>query len=36
MTIPLRPALESPLPSDETVLKRIEGRVRELKAAASS
>jgi formylmethanofuran dehydrogenase subunit B len=34
--LPLRAALSSPLPSNEEVLKRIELRVRELKAAASS
>ena len=34
--IPLRPAFESPLPSDEEVLRKIERRVRELKAAASA
>jgi hypothetical protein len=28
--IPLRPAFESPYPSDEAVLKRIEKRIREL------
>jgi formylmethanofuran dehydrogenase subunit B len=34
--IPLRPAFESPLPTDEEVLRRIERRVRELKAAQPS
>src|SRR5438093_1965046 len=33
--IPLRPAFESPYPSDETVLKAIEKRVRELQGAKS-
>jgi formylmethanofuran dehydrogenase subunit B len=28
--IPLRPAFDSPYPSDEEVLKRIEKRIREL------
>ena len=32
--IPLRPAFDSPFPSDEEVLKGIERRVRELKAAS--
>ena len=32
--IPLRPAFESPFPSDEEVLRGIERRVRTLKAAA--
>ena len=32
--IPLRPAFESPHPSDHSILKGIERRVRELKAAA--
>jgi formylmethanofuran dehydrogenase subunit B len=31
--IPLRPALDSPLPSDYDVLKAIERRVRELRAS---
>ena len=34
--IPLRPAFESPLPSDEAVLRGIERRVKELKAAEPS
>lgn len=34
--IPLRPALESPLPTDEQVLRAIEQRVRQLKAAEPS
>ncbi len=34
--IPLRPALESPLPTDEQVLRAIERRVRQLKAAEPS
>ena len=33
--IPLRPAFESPYPSDEEVLRRIERRVRELQQAVS-
>ena len=33
--IPLRPALESKLPSDEAVLERIERRVRELSAGTN-
>src|SRR5438105_986257 len=33
--IPLRPAFESPYPSDEEVLKRIERRIRELQGAAA-
>jgi formylmethanofuran dehydrogenase subunit B len=33
--IPLRPALDSPLPTDEHVLREIERRVRQLKAAAA-
>ncbi len=35
VTIPLRAAILSPAPSDEEVLKRIERRVRELKAPSS-
>ena len=33
--IPLRPAFDSPLPTDEHVLRRIECHVRELKAATA-
>jgi hypothetical protein len=33
--IPLRPAFESNLPTDEAVLKRIETRVRELVAISN-
>ena len=32
--IPLRPAFESPYPSDEVVLRRMEKRIRELQSAA--
>src|SRR5262249_7842854 len=34
VTIPLRPAFESPYPTDEEVLRKIEKRVRELQGAA--
>ena len=34
--IPLRPAFESPLPTDEHVLRQIERRVRELQASAAT
>jgi formylmethanofuran dehydrogenase subunit B len=33
--IPLRPAFKSPLPTDEAILRSIERRVRELKAATA-